>query len=124
MSMPSRIYRKLINLHQPFEAFLRVQFKDKPGESKVVNGRYHIIDLDKHGSIVEKEHWRRTIRRGSKLTMSMVMSLVKTIPGRCPRHNCLGTRFTVCEASGALIWYDPQACLPVHRPRLFETKPK
>lgn len=108
MSTPSRIYRELMKLHQPFEAFLRVQFKDKPGESKVVNEQYHIIDLDNQGSIVEKEHWRRTIRRGSKLTMSMVMSLVKTSPGRCPRHKCLGTRFTVCETSGSLIWYDPR----------------
>ena len=111
-----------MNLHQPFEAFLRVQFKDKPGESKVVNGRYHIIDLDNQGSIVEKEQWRRTIRPGSKLTMSMVMSLVKTILRRCPRHDCLGTRFSICKASDALIWYDPQACLPAYRPRLLETK--
>ncbi|KAL9138298.1 MAG: hypothetical protein Q9175_000481 [Cornicularia normoerica] len=44
---------------EPFEGFLRAQFKYKPGERKVLEGRYHIIDVGIGRSIVKKEHWAR-----------------------------------------------------------------
>ncbi|KAL9117662.1 MAG: hypothetical protein Q9187_005799 [Circinaria calcarea] len=47
--------------YRPFEGFLRAQFKDKPGENKILDGHFHIIDVRNRWAIVKKEHWSRSI---------------------------------------------------------------
>ncbi|KAL9117597.1 MAG: hypothetical protein Q9187_005866, partial [Circinaria calcarea] len=46
---------------EPFEGFLRAQFKDKPGENKILDGHFHIIDVRNQRAVVKKEHWSRSI---------------------------------------------------------------
>ncbi|KAL8951486.1 MAG: hypothetical protein Q9222_002540 [Ikaeria aurantiellina] len=73
-----------------FEGFLRAQFKDKPGELKVLGGSFHIIDSTR-GAIVNKQQWNRSITNGSHLTMSMIMVHLRSHPGQCPQPDCTGT---------------------------------
>ncbi|ERF68437.1 hypothetical protein EPUS_03755 [Endocarpon pusillum Z07020] len=75
---------------EPFEGFLRAQFKSKPGEEKILNGFFHIIDPEKHGAIVKKEHWSRTVKRGASFGMSIIISHLQRQAGCCPRPGCLG----------------------------------
>lgn len=76
-----------------FEGFLRTQFKNKPGESKVLNGSFHIIDMSQR-AIVNQNHWNRRIEKGACLTMSMIMQhLRRRISGQCPQPNCTGIGF-------------------------------
>lgn len=89
---------------QPFEGFLRAQFKNKPGESKIIDGKFHIIDLQHRRSIVKKEDWNRFISRGAVLTMSMVMSHLRRKPGQCPRPDCTGVGIVKCCDSDQLTW--------------------
>ncbi|MCJ1456069.1 hypothetical protein MMC28_006426 [Mycoblastus sanguinarius] len=87
---------------EPFEGFLRAQFKNKPGETKILDESYHIIDLKNHKSIVKKEHWSRSISQGAILAMSMIMSHMQRIPGHCPRPDCTGVSMTKCPDSDLL----------------------
>ncbi|KAI4218626.1 MAG: hypothetical protein LQ349_008637, partial [Xanthoria aureola] len=74
---------------EPFEGLLRAQFKDKPGEMKILNGSFHIMD-SKRGSIVKKDHWHRNISQGIHLKMSMIMLHLRTSSGKCPQPDCAG----------------------------------
>lgn len=89
---------------QPFEGFLRAQFKDKPGERKVLEGQYHIMDIGNSRTIVNKEHWARSIEQGATLTMSMVMSHLQRRAESCPRPSCSGREVNHCPVSGLLSW--------------------
>ena len=93
-------------LHQPFQGFLRAQFKNKPGEVKILEDQFYIINAKKDKEIVSKEHWNRSISQGAKLTMSMVMSHLQWKHGSCPRPECtgLGTKSS-CD-SNVFSWYD------------------
>ena len=77
------------HLGQPFEGFIRGQFKNKPGESKIIRGSFHIFD-DNRGLIVRKEDWNRSISPGAVLAMSIVMVYIHSKPGHCPRPECSG----------------------------------
>ncbi|KAL9064147.1 MAG: hypothetical protein Q9161_009057 [Pseudevernia consocians] len=46
---------------EPFEGFLRAQFRNKPGENKVLKDQFYIIDAKDNRKIIRKEHWSRSI---------------------------------------------------------------
>ena len=94
-------------LNQPFEGFLRAQFKNKPGETKILEGHFHIVDVEHQSAIVKKEHWSRSVSQGATLTMSMIMSHLQRKPGQCPRPDCIGLGLTNSDTSSLLTWYDP-----------------
>ena len=48
-------------LQQPFEGFLRSQFKGKPGENKVLDGSFHLLDVSNGRAIIAKENWTRSV---------------------------------------------------------------
>ncbi|KAL8916910.1 MAG: hypothetical protein Q9208_008274 [Pyrenodesmia sp. 3 TL-2023] len=45
-----------------FEGFLRAQFQSKPGESKILNGNFHIIDNNRK-AIINKKYWDRSVSK-------------------------------------------------------------
>ena len=89
---------------QPFEGFLRAQFKNKPGESKIVDGNFHIIDDDR-GVVVNKDDWNRSISPGAILAMSIVMTYIQGKPGRFPRPECSGVAMRSSGNSDLMKWY-------------------
>ncbi|KAI4239517.1 MAG: hypothetical protein LQ349_000277 [Xanthoria aureola] len=52
---------------EPFEAFLQVQFKEKPGEDKVRSGEFHIVEPGNQGTLIKRERWTQSIKRGATL---------------------------------------------------------
>ncbi|KAL8837526.1 MAG: hypothetical protein Q9170_002485 [Blastenia crenularia] len=74
---------------ETFEGFLRAQFKNKPGESKVLNGSFHIIDSNRR-AIVNKNHWNKAVSSGTHLTMSMIMMHLRRNAEQCPQPDCVG----------------------------------
>lgn len=72
---------------QPFEGFKRPQFKNKPGESEIIDGNFHTVDDDR-GVIVSKADWNRSISPGAVLSMSIVMRHIQVKPGHCPSPQC------------------------------------
>ena len=82
--------RMLIHNLQPFEGFLHAQFRGKPGEAKGAKSQYHIINVSKK-TLMSKDRWTRSIREGTRLSMSMIMLHVKMQSGLCPRPGCSGT---------------------------------
>ncbi|OQV00512.1 Ankyrin repeat-containing protein [Cladophialophora immunda] len=49
---------------ETFEGLLRAEFKGAPGEAKVLEGQYHLIDTKGAGAIIQKEDWHRTVFDG------------------------------------------------------------
>lgn len=86
----------------PFEGFLQSQFKDKLGEDKILEGRFHIVDAQDRKVIIRKEHWTRSIRQGATLTMSMVMSYLQRQSDTCPRPSCPGVGLIMDSTSSVL----------------------
>lgn len=89
---------------QPFEGLLRAQFKNRPGETKIFNGSFHIID-SKRGSIVRKDHWHRNISQGIQLKMSMIMLHLRTSSGKCPQPDCAGIGTVSSNDPLQMMWY-------------------
>ncbi|KAL8639087.1 MAG: hypothetical protein Q9226_008918, partial [Calogaya cf. arnoldii] len=87
---------------EPFEAFLQVQFKEKPGEDKVRSGGFHIIDTGNRGFIINKERWTQSIERGTTLGMSMIVSHVQWREGHCARPDCPGVVASIDDQPGTL----------------------
>ncbi|KAL8851133.1 MAG: hypothetical protein Q9221_003936 [Calogaya cf. arnoldii] len=87
---------------EPFEAFLQVQFKEKPGEDKVRSGGFHIIDTGNQGFIINKERWTQSIERGTTLGMSMIVSHVQWRESHCARPDCPGAVASIDDQPGTL----------------------
>ncbi|KAL8792645.1 MAG: hypothetical protein Q9195_004773 [Heterodermia aff. obscurata] len=84
-----------------FEGFLRAKFKNKPGESKVTDGRFHIMDRNRL-TILRKENWSRAVSPGAQLSMSMIMTYLRRNRGLCPQPHCPGVGEIVSGVSGCL----------------------
>lgn len=57
---------------QVFEAFLRNDFRNKPGSLKVLDGRYIIMDARNEEIVVTKTSWEKIVGPGSDLIMSVI----------------------------------------------------
>jgi hypothetical protein len=100
-----RILYMVIDKAQPFEGFLRADFKDVPGESKVLEGQYHIVDAKRPDNLISRQDWSQSVFPGAELSMSVIISLLKRQSGRCPRSKCSGV--VVQEGLRAMTWYRP-----------------
>lgn len=87
---------------EPFEGYLRAQFKDKLGENKILEGKFHIVNVKDRNAILKKEHWTRSIHQGATLAMSMVMSHLQRQSGTCPRLSCPGVGLVIDSSSSVL----------------------
>jgi hypothetical protein len=74
-----------IDAIQTFEGLLRAEFKDVPGQLKVMGGEYHLIDAKKDGLLIKQDDWNKFIFPGSSITMSMIISQMRWQGGLCPR---------------------------------------
>ncbi|KAL8858791.1 MAG: hypothetical protein Q9178_004708 [Gyalolechia marmorata] len=74
---------------ETFEGFLRAEFKNKPGESKILGGSFHIMNSN-YSAIVNKEHWSRVVSEGTHLNMSMIMMHLSQYGRKCPQKDCAG----------------------------------
>ncbi|OAG42663.1 hypothetical protein AYO21_02946 [Fonsecaea monophora] len=77
---------------EAFEGLLRAEFKGIPGEAKVLEGQYHLIDTKGGGAIIKKQDWHRTVFPGSSVTMSVIISQIRWQGGLCPRPSCAEPR--------------------------------
>ena len=73
-----------------FDSMLRCEFKDLPGEQKVIGGDYVLMDSQVQGVTIGKEAWQRMVFPGTKLKMSVVLETFQVVGGFCPRPNCPG----------------------------------
>ena len=73
---------------EPFEGFIRAEFKNVPGERKVMENQYHLVDMQRQGALIKPEDWNRSVFPGSKIQMSIILSLLRRQGSRCPRPSC------------------------------------
>ncbi|KIX92484.1 uncharacterized protein Z520_11804 [Fonsecaea multimorphosa CBS 102226] len=90
---------------ETFEGMLRAEFKGVPGEAKVSEGQYHLIDTKGAGAIIRKEDWHRTVFPGSSVTMSVIISQIRWQGGLCPRPSCGETRIELDRPRALVTWY-------------------
>jgi hypothetical protein len=70
------------------EAMLKCQFRDLPGEQRVLGGRYHVLNAKRKGLIIDKNRWGRSVFPGSQITMSVILTTEAFPVGICPRPGC------------------------------------
>lgn len=87
-----------------FEAFLRCEFKDVPGERQVSRGRYRIFSSKLPGLVINAKTWRQVVFPGSELEMSIIMVFVGQSGDSCPRQGCLG-HFKSQNGNTLKTWY-------------------
>jgi hypothetical protein len=79
--------------HKPvFEMFLATEFKGIPGDSKVLQGRYLILDKQSGQEPITDEEWAIRVFPGSQLFMSMFIELSahSGTQAQCLRLGCSG----------------------------------
>lgn len=57
-----------------FESMLKCNFKDCPGEGKILLGQYHVMNAKRRGSIIDRFRWEQSVFPGSEVNMSMIIS--------------------------------------------------
>jgi hypothetical protein len=82
---------------------IQSEFRNKPGESLVMQKLYCIVGSE--GQILTKENWTETVTAGSTVAMSMLMRNLRVRKGNCPRPNCSGSARAVCGSQYLLQWY-------------------
>ncbi|KAI9743187.1 MAG: hypothetical protein M1835_002937 [Candelina submexicana] len=76
--MERKLHYAWFQHHEVFEAFLRADFKGKPGEHRVRNKMYLITTYDKRyvngeRAVTGQSSWTQNIRPGSKIRMSLAI---------------------------------------------------
>lgn len=66
-----------------FDAYLKTRFRDMPGERRVKDGHYHLLDVkaeeQSQNSIVGRHKWKCAIFPGARIGMSMIISANFTV---------------------------------------------
>lgn len=91
-----------------FDAMLRVDFKDRPGEDNIKQGRFYILNDTNQQEIMSKSNWEQTIFPGTAVVMSMILSLVRILGEICPKPGCKTKGKRISEASRFFKWYTCQ----------------
>ena len=71
-----------------FESMLKCEFKRLPGESRVLQGDYHILNAKRKDQIISRERWEQSVFPGSEISMSIFITGVFFKQGMCPRPGC------------------------------------
>jgi hypothetical protein len=85
-----------------FESMLKCEFKQLPGESRVLQGQYYILDSKRKAQIIPAHQWGQTVFPGAEISMSMIIAEFLADRGWCPRPGCYN-RLDVAQ-SGLNIW--------------------
>jgi hypothetical protein len=95
------------NSSQIFEAFLRVHFREKPGQEKVRRKEYQMLLGNSSGLSIDEESWTKMVRPRSRLIMSMIMA---ANGNRCPKCDITlsasGEQTLRWYASHYLLWFE------------------
>ena len=83
---------------QVFEARLRVAFRGLPGEKKVLQGQYRLLD-NSRGEPLSLQCWTESVAPRSKIIMSVVVDGVKMKKGLCSQPAC---NFEIGDRA---LWY-------------------
>jgi hypothetical protein len=58
-----------------FESMLKCEFKEKPGEQRVIQGQYHLLRGSRNEDlIIDRKKWERAVFPGSSISMSMIIA--------------------------------------------------
>jgi hypothetical protein len=87
-----------------FEAMLRCQFKQLPGEKLVEQGRYHLLDTKRKDLVIDQSRWKRSVFPSTGISMSMVILSVLFNKGSCPRVTCGARNAQHLIKSTFIIW--------------------
>ncbi|EXJ76644.1 uncharacterized protein A1O5_01152 [Cladophialophora psammophila CBS 110553] len=93
---------------EAFEGLLRAEFKGVPGESKVLEGQYHLIDIKRPEALIKREDWHRSVFPGSSVTMLMIISQIRWQGGLCPRPSCGERRRELDHPRALVTWLEGQ----------------
>ena len=78
--------------HWPiFESRLHCEFRGLPGEQKVLQGSYVLLNSTVADMQISKEAWERTVFPGTKVKMSVIMEDLRRYKFSCPRLHGTGT---------------------------------
>jgi hypothetical protein len=69
---------------------LEGQFRDCPGEEKVIKGEYRLMNTQRYYSILSAENWADSVGPGTRVVMSILAKQLRRIKGSCPRKGCQG----------------------------------
>ena len=81
-----------------------MQFEGKPGQDNVRREKYLLLNA-KQQQIAGKDRYDQMVFPGTKLTMSMILSLIETLAQYCPRPGCNARGTRTSESSSFYKWY-------------------
>jgi hypothetical protein len=87
-----------------FEAMLRWQFKQLPGEELVEQGRYHLLDTKRKDLVIDRSRWERSVCPGTGISMSMIILGSLFNKTSCPRVTCGARNAQRSIESSFIIW--------------------
>jgi len=87
-----------------FEAMLRCEFKQLPGEKLVAQGRYHLLNAKRKDLVIDQSRWERSVFPGASISMSMVILDMLFNKGSCPRVACGAQNAQLSTESTFVIW--------------------
>ena len=90
---------------ETFEGLLKAEFKGIPGESKVLEGSYHLLDNNNRAQLICKENWAHAVIPGSTILMSMIMTKLRWRRGICPRPSCQKLTSSSATPDSIITWY-------------------
>jgi hypothetical protein len=82
---------------------LQCDFKGKPGESKVRNGRYLIMNSKLPGEAIQPKDWSKLVFPGSEIHMSVLLARTYRNGSLCPRVGCSGNSSDVFDSTVGLV---------------------
>ena len=83
---------------QVFEARLHVAFRGLPGEKKVLQGQYRLLDTSR-GKPLNPQRWTKSVAPRSRIIMSVVVDGIKMKNGLCSQPAC---NFEIGDRA---LWY-------------------
>jgi hypothetical protein len=102
---------------ETFEGLLKAEFKGIPGESKVLDGSYHLLDNKNRGQMIHKENWAYAVTPGSAILMSMIMTQLRLRRGTCPRPSCKKVASSSATPGLIITWYVSATLSPLYKVR-------
>jgi len=88
-----------------FESMLKCEFKQKPGEQRVIQGNYHLLKGSRTKDlIIDRNKWEHDVFPGSNISMSMVITDLLFQEGLCPRLACGARNLPPSDGSTSIIW--------------------
>ena len=88
---------------QTVEGLLRAEFKDSPGESKLLRGYYCIVNAG-CGHLNTERDWCRSVFPGLAVLMSVRIARLRRQSGIRPRPSCQSEKITYLAGLDKVLW--------------------